>query len=140
MRSAGAQLLVAVTLHLSLHAVLPNTTIGLVRRGRRARRTAPLPYELADVLQAAELQVGNIPLVLVPVLVGGVDVCDAGSFDQRDTLVTRTFGYKQEGGLLRFDGSSPEDEGVLLRVNNVSVFASLSVLLFVVHLGVLGVM
>lgn len=34
----------------------------------------------------------------------------------------------------------PEGEGVLLCVDDESVFASLSVLLFVVHLGVLGVL
>lgn len=65
-------------------------------------------YELADVLQAAEPQVGDVPLVPVPVLVSGVDVCDAGSSDQRNALITWTFSHKQHGGLVRVDVSSPK--------------------------------
>lgn len=76
-------------------------------------------YELVDVLQAAEPQVGDVSLVLVPVLVGCVDVCDAGSSDQRDALITRTFSYKEHGGLLRFDVSSPKASGGRLLSNTV---------------------
>lgn len=64
--------------------------------------------ELADTLQAAKSQVGNVSLVFVPVLVGGVDVTDASSFDQRDALITWTLSYKQHGGHLWFDISSPK--------------------------------
>lgn len=130
--------------------------------------TCEAHYEFADVLQAAESQVGNIPLVFVAVLVWGVDVCDPRSSNQRDAFVTRTFGHKQHGDLVRFDvshpekhqlehsgqtgetrragrffylqKSRPEGEGVLLRVDDVSIFASLAVLLLVVHLWVLGVL
>lgn len=124
--------------------------------------------ELADVLQTAEHQVRDFFLVLVPVQIGGVDVCDAGASDQRDALVTWTFSHKQHGRL-PFVGPRPkktikksslnhrlslnyivqslqlavswhEGEGVLLCVDDVSVFASLSGLLFHVELGVLGVL
>lgn len=64
-------------------------------------------YKLADVPQAAEPQVGNVHLDLVPVLVGGVDVRDAGSADEGNALVTWAFGHKQHGGLLGSDGTSP---------------------------------
>lgn len=124
-------------------------------------------YKPVDTLQAAESQVGNVSLIFVPVLVWGVDVCDSSSSDQRDAFVTRTLGHKQHGGLLWFDvprpkkhqgenmcttdktclripavkksAFRPEGDGVLLRVDNVSVFTSLAVLLLCVHLGVLGI-
>lgn len=107
-----------------------------VRRSRRRIRRVPLPLrkhaerrtlerfvnkdathrdathdELADVRQAAEPQVGDVALVFVPVLVGGVDVRDPGASDQRDALVTRTFGHKQHGGLLCSDVTRPERTG-----------------------------
>lgn len=63
--------------------------------------------ELVDVPQAAEHQVGDVLLVLVPVLVGGVDVRDAGALDQGDALVARALGHKQHGGLVRLDGATP---------------------------------
>lgn len=64
-------------------------------------------YILADVPQAAEPQVGNVHLDLVSILVGGVDVRDAGSADQGDALVTWTFGHKQHCRLFWSDGTSP---------------------------------
>lgn len=121
--------------------------------------------ELVDVSQTAEPQVGDVHLVLVPVLVAGVDVCDAGAFDQGDALVARALGHKQHGGLLRPDGATPDTQhnttrgsvsrpelcaselvlrrppkgqGVLLGVHDVSVLAPLAVQLLVVHLREVG--
>lgn len=83
---------------------LPSASLGY-RAGTPGGLTH---HKLADAPQAAEPQVGDVPLVLAPVLVAGVDVRDAGSSDQRDALVARTLGHKQHGGLFGFDGASPE--------------------------------
>lgn len=77
----------------------------------RNQKAAGTHGEPADVLQAAEPQVGDVALVFVPVLVGGVNVRDPGASDQRDALVTRTLGHKQHGGLLCSDVTRPKGTG-----------------------------
>lgn len=76
--------------------------------------------ELVDAPQAAEPQVGDVHLVLVPVLVAGVDVADAGAFDQGDTFVARALGHKQQRGLVPLDGPTPAGRHTTTQHKSVS--------------------
>ena len=53
-------------------------------------------YQPGGAGRAPEAEVGDVPLVLAGVLVGGEDVSDAGRPDQRNALVTRTLSDEEQ--------------------------------------------
>lgn len=124
-------------LWLHLSTVFPQKTVGKVRSRRWCGRRVSLPAVLVDGGEVLEPQVGDVSFVFAVVVVCGEDVGDASASDQRNTLVTGTFGNKQKSRLRAFDLSRPEGESVLLGVDDESVLPPLTFLLFVVHLRIL---
>lgn len=90
-----------------------------------------------DSPQVLEPQVGDVALVFAVVEVCSEHMGDPGGSDQRDALVTGTFGDEQKSRLRALYLTSPEGESVLLSVDDESVLPPLSLFLFVVHLRIL---